>query len=254
MADLPMADRDRMLEWADLVTHTPGRQAEGLTKLCDYLEEKIERRRDNPGDDLLSILAKAEFDGVHPSRDIVHVAVNVVMGGLDTVVAGLSFIIGYLARHPDHYRRIVEDRGQIKRYLEELMRLHGVACTERHVKSDFEFRGVRLKERDRFVMVPALYGIDPDEVENPLAANFDRGQTHHMLFGTGIHHCVGSHLARLEMRVFLEEWTHAIPAFGLEPGTGIDCIGGFVFQPKAVHLSWDVAATRPVTTDDQRAA
>ena len=248
-AKLPESDRAKLAAMADKTTHDsePGGQAAGLQQLGDYVQAVINDRRARPGDDLISQLVAAEIDGKPaPDRELLQLILNVVLGGIDTVVSGLSFIIGYLARNPDQYRGLVANPEQIKPALEELMRVHGVACMERCVTDDLEFRGIHFKKFDRIVVIPALFGIDPHEIDDPLKVDFNRPRSPHMLFGAGPHHCVGAPLARLELKVFLEEWTRAIPEFALSPGTRIDSVGGFVFQPRHVHLEWNPAKTRSV--------
>lgn len=247
MADLPFSDREELIAIADKITHdpTPGAHVDGLAQLGNYLRETVVARRERPGEDLISILASAEIDGAFPPiDDIVDLATNTVLGGLDTVVSGLAYIMGYLARNPDQYRDLMSSPENLKPAIEELLRVFGVALMERCATHDLDFHGVELKKFDRFVIIPALYNVDPHAHDDPLEVRFDRSRHGHMAFGAGPHHCAGAHLARLEMRIFLEEWMRAIPEFSLAPGATIEGIGGFVLQPLAVPLVWDVHKTR----------
>jgi len=246
-ANLPVSDRAMLADIVDKTTHdpTPGGQVENFTRLSSYLESVLKERRARPGDDLISKLATAKIDGqTPPEQEVLFLLTNILLGGVDTVVAGLTSFLGYLGRNPEKYRQLVDDPGIIRQALEELMRAYGVANTERCLKYDTEFRGIKFKKYDRIVILPALLNVDPHEIDHPLTVDFNRPQSPHMFFGVGIHHCVGAHLARLEMRIFFEEWTKAIPKFSLRPGEVIEGVGGFVFRPPHVHLVWDRAETR----------
>lgn len=252
MADLPFEDRFKLFAMVDLITHdsTPGAAGEGLRQMSEYLRGTILERRERPGDDVLSIIATAKIDGEYPpENDVIYLATNLVLGGLDTVISGLTYGMGYLARNPEQYRLLVEAPGRIRRAVEELLRVYGPAALERCVREDMEFHGTRLARFDRIVIIPALYNTDPDAIEDPLRVDFDRSRQPSMTFGAGPHHCVGAHLARLEMRIFLEEWVKAIPQFSLQDGTKLQGIGGFVLQLTSLPLAWDSGITHQERTE-----
>jgi cytochrome P450 len=185
------------------------------------------------------------IDGASPSEnDLLYLFLNIVLGGLDTVVSGIAFIVRYFAQHPQQYAEFGSGPDRIRLGLEELMRTHGVACTERSLSGDYEFHGVRFRQFDRIVIIPALLGIDPEVVERPLEVDLSRKRSPHMLFGVGPHICPGAHLARLEMKIFFEEWTRMIPQYAMAKDAPQTSIGGFVFQPRQVQLVWDPATTK----------
>ena len=252
MADLPFDDRFELFAMVDLITHdsTPGAAGEGLRQMSEYLRGTILERRESPGDDVLSIIATAKIDGEYPPEDdVIYLATNLVLGGLDTVISGLTYCMGYLARNPAQYRLLVEDPTGIRRAIEELLRVYGPAALERCVREDMAFHGTMLRKFDRIVIIPALYNTDPDTIEDPLRVDFNRSRQPAMTFGAGPHHCVGAHLARLEMRIFLEEWVKAIPQFSLQEGAKLQGIGGFVMQLTSLPLSWDANTTHNALTE-----
>jgi len=163
------------------------------------------------------------------------------LGGLDTVAAMLSFIMAYLGQHPRQYQRLVDDPALIANAIEELMRVHGVAGMERGVTADMEYAGVQFKAQDRLVFMPHVYGLDAQMVDDPFRVDFDRPVSSHLVFGSGPHRCVGSHLARLEMKVFIEEWVRRIPAFSVDAEGDLPTRGGLVWSPVAVPLAWPSA-------------
>src|SRR5690606_9874994 len=146
----------------------------------------IRERREHPGGDVLSTIAAAQVDGAYPPEDdMVYLATNLVLGGLDTVISGLTFCISYLARNPEQYRLLVEEPGRIKRAVEEMLRVYAPAALERCVKADTVFHGVTLRQFDRIIIIPALYNTDPALIPDPLRIDFNRPHQPHMAFGAG---------------------------------------------------------------------
>jgi cytochrome P450 len=152
----------------------------------------------------------------------------------------LSFIMAFLGKNPGHYQRLVGDRALIPGAVEELMRVHGVAGTERGVTTDMEYKGVQFKSGDRLVFLAHIYGLDDRVVDDPFKVDFDRPLSTHLVFGSGPHRCLGSHLARLEIKLFLEEWTLRIPEFRVDIEGEIATRGGLVWSPVVVPLVWPV--------------
>jgi cytochrome P450 len=245
MVAAPPSDRARLVDMAERYTRSADNAGSmsGLADLGRYLSELIEERRRQPGDDLMSHVIASELHGRPLTEDELLGTITLVfLAGLDTVSAMLSFIMVFLARHPDHYRRLVEDRAAIPGAVEELMRAHGVSGMERGATHDFEFRDVAFQRGDRIVFMPQLLGLDDQQIEDPDRVDFDREISAHLVFGAGPHRCIGSHLARLELRVFLEEWTARIAAFRLGHDGVVPTSGGIVWIPQSVPLLWDAPA------------
>jgi cytochrome P450 len=241
MVNAPMEDRRKLITMAERYTHSPhqSEREAGLVELAGYLTGLLEERRLAPADDLLSDLLKARFQGRPLDHDeLIGMSTLVFLGGLDTVTAMLSFIMSFLARNPAHYRRLVDDPAFIGTAVEELMRAHGVAMMERGATHAFEFRGVTFEPGDRIVFMPQIYGLDDREIDDPERIDFDRELSGHMVFGSGPHRCIGSHLARIELKLFLEEWVARIPGFATEDDGPLATSGGLVWQPVRVPLVW----------------
>ena len=191
--------------------------------------------------DMTSLIVKGQVNGRPLTADEkVGMATLMFLGGLDTVVAMLSFIMDYLGRNPQQYRRIVDDPLLIPNAVEELMRVHGVAGMERAVTHDLEYRGIRFRAGDHIVFQPQVYGLDDEKIDDPFRVDFDRATCPHLVFGAGPHRCIGSHLARLEIRIFLEEWVKAIPRFAVTDQQELETAGGGVWAPAAVNLAWPI--------------
>lgn len=241
MANAPLGDRELLIEMADRFTREPDitKRLAALEELAGYLQQRIAEREQAPGDDLVSLVVHAKLGerGLTPDEKIGMVTL-LFLAGLDTVAAMLSFIMAFLGRHPEQYARLVGNPALIPNAVEELMRVHGVAGTERGVTSDMVYNGVSFKTGDRLVFMAHLYGLDEQQVEHPFTVDFDRPVSAHLVFGGGPHRCLGSHLARLEMRVFLEEWAQRIPEFSVDAKGELPTRGGLVWSPVAVPLAW----------------
>lgn len=241
MAGAPLEDRHHLVDLADKAVRDPDRAVRErvVRDLADYVKQAFDARRGKAGDDMLTHMLNAKFrDRELTEGELLGMGVLVFLAGLDTVAAGLSFIMLYLARNPHDYARLREEPALIPNALEELMRVHGVAGMERGVTHDLVYHGVPMKKGDRIQFVPQLYGLDQPGIEDPLKVDITREIAPHLIFGAGPHRCIGSHLARTEMRVFIEEWTKAIPAFSLKPGFEIEMRGGNVWSPIKLPLVW----------------
>ncbi|HVW32911.1 MAG TPA: cytochrome P450 [Acidimicrobiia bacterium] len=181
-------------------------------------QELVPKLRAQPGDDLVSFLIGAEIDG-EPMADmmIASIAFNVVGAGFDTTYKSLSSSLAFLATHPEEQRRLraVTD---LETAVEELLRLFAPVSAGRLVMHDVTYSGVDFKEGDQVLLAYPAAGRDPAMFDDPDSADFERRSNKHLAFGTGIHRCLGMHLARLELQVALEELFAAISWFELEPG------------------------------------
>jgi cytochrome P450 len=137
--------------------------------------------------------------------------------GLDTLVNTFTYAMYHLARHPELQDRIRGDRALIPEYIEEVLRRYAVVMPPRIITKDAEFGGVHLKKGERVVLMLPAGNLDPESFSDPLTFDIDRENKAHMTFNSGPHRCVGSHLARLELRVFFEEWFAQMPNVQPDP-------------------------------------
>ncbi len=244
LAGAPMADRARLVKIAQKYARSPvfAERAAAVKELAAYLREKLAERRGAPPDNLLARVANAQVNG----RPITAVeeegmATLIFLGGLDTVKSALSFAFAYLAKHPEQYAKLVQNPALIPGAVEELLRVAGTSTPERGASHDFEYRGIQFHQGDRVVFLCQIYGMDPEFVSNPHEIKFDRDVAMHLAFGAGPHRCIGSHLARMEIRLFIEEWIKRIPAFGTRNDEEIRTECGIVWSPAEVNLVWPVS-------------
>jgi cytochrome P450 len=244
LVDLPMADAPRLKHLSDQVVRPDGTMTfvEAMSAFSDYLTPWIEARRTQPGSDLLSNMINARVDGRELSHEErLNLCIQVLIAGLDTVVNFLGFMMLFLARHAEHRRALTANPGRIPAAVEEFLRRFGVVTIGRLITRDLEFHGAALKQGEMIVLPTALHGLDERENTAPMQVDFARKGARHSTFGQGVHHCVGAHLARAELRITLEEWLKQIPEFSLAPGADIECQGGIVGCVRELPLVWPVA-------------
>ncbi|WP_198351075.1 cytochrome P450 [Flavisphingomonas formosensis] len=238
---LPLEDADLLLEHVEIIGRSADFQAfqAALGFVQDYLADQIAQRRRTPVDDFLGRLAFARIgDREITSHEAKVTALNVVLGGLDTVTASMGFFMNFLARNPGHRRQLLDDRDLIPEAMEELLRRHGIFNTARLVREDVDFHGTLLRKND-LVMVPTtLYNLDPARFERPLDVDFRRPDKNHMTFAVGIHRCLGSNFARIQLQVLLEEWLKRIPDFAIAPGAETVMKSGRTNSVMELPLVW----------------
>jgi len=222
-----------VLEFAD----DEERRNNGADRLLEYFSSQLDLRRQAPGDDLLSELLRAEVDGAPVDDGIVlGMAALVLIAGVDTTWSAIGSSLWHLARHPEDQKRLVVEPDLMPTALEELLRAFAPVTMARVVTGDLDFGGCPMKQGDKVLMNFPAANRDPEVFDRPEAVLLDRAHNRHVAFGSGIHRCAGSNLARMELRVALEEWLHAIPSFALEEGTEILWAGGQVRGPRVLPV------------------
>jgi cytochrome P450 len=229
---LPMDELDTFLTMKDgiirpeHVTGTAQGSAEAgayQQKIADsvyaYFDEILDQREKEPKDDLLSHFLSAEVEGDRLSReDILDICFLFLIAGLDTVTATLDCMFAFLATHPEHRRQLAENPDIIPNAIEELLRWETpVMMVSRVAVEDTELSGCPVHKGDHAIVVIGSANTDEAEFPDAHEVRFDREVNRHIAFGGGIHRCLGSHLARLELRVALREWHKRIPEYEIEP-------------------------------------
>jgi cytochrome P450 len=179
-----------------------------------------ERRGQPPGDDLLSTLLTTEVEGERLSdEEVIDISFLMILAGLDTITDTLTCSFKFLAEHPAHRRQIVDDPSVIPSAVEELLRWETpVMSIIRVAHADGEIEGCPVRQGDFVLACLGSANTDEQEFENPDVVEFTRNPNRHIAFGGGIHRCLGSHLARQELRVALREWHRRLPNYSLPDG------------------------------------
>jgi cytochrome P450 len=206
---------------------------ESVTALTQLITERMAQ----PTDDMMSKIVGQEVDGRPLTQDeLLNMAFLLFLAGLDTVAAALSFSYWHLAQTPAHRQALVSGAVAPAAAVEELLRRHSFVSTSRRVTRDAEFAGVQLRAGDRVMLSTVLASRDPGEYDDPAEVDFGRQAVRHYAFGAGPHRCVGSHLARLEMRIAFEEWHARIPDYHLDGDP--QAYGGGVMGVSSLPLRW----------------
>jgi cytochrome P450 len=195
-------------------------QQQVADSVYDYFNEILDQREIERKDDLLSMFLDAEMEGDRLTReDILDICFLFLIAGLDTVTATLDCMFSFLAQHPEHRRQLVENPDVIPNAIEELLRwetpVMGIA---RVAVTDTELGGCPVQAGDSVMVMIGSANTDEAEFPDGDVVRFDRDVNPHIAFGGGIHRCLGSHLARLELRVALREWHKRIPEYEIESG------------------------------------
>lgn len=194
-------------------------------RLAGYFSDVLQMRRtEGPEDDILWALLQAKVDG-EPLNDaqLLSIIMLLMFAGLDTVTASLSLMITWLAQHPEHRRRIVADPNLTRGLLEELLRYESPVQTgTRYTAEDVDLGdGLVIKAGEAVLVSWATANLDPYAHTNPFGVDIERPRHQHIAFASGTHRCLGSNLARLELRVALEELHKRLPDYSIQPGKAI---------------------------------
>ena len=220
LTNLPMDDRVKLLGYAQMSTRgTPAQRGEASHLMQAYLGPVIASRRAHPGDDVLSAVVHAKVDGEPISDvDMMSMLLVILFGGLDTVASTLGFIANFIAGSPAHRRQLLEEPALVDNAVDELMRRFAPSATARTLSRDYEYQGLHFLTGDKVYITPLLAGIDERRFPDAWHVDFKRHDVQHNSFGVGPHRCPGSLLAKLEIKLFLQEWLARIPGFRGEAG------------------------------------
>jgi cytochrome P450 len=237
---VPLTMADTFTEWVRDVLEFADDirlRERGVEGLIGFFTEEVARRKIEPRDDLLSYLLHSDVEGEQVEEDVVlGMAALVLVAGVDTTWSAIGSSIWHLATHPDDRERMVNDPEVMGLAIEELLRAYSPVTMARVVTEDVEFQGCPMKAGDRVLMNFPAANRDPTVFEDPHQVLLDRELNRHVAFGSGIHRCAGSNLARMELRVALEEWLRRIPDFRLAEGAEVTWAGGQVRGPRQLPV------------------
>lgn len=231
----PVADLDFFIEFKDGVVHPKGDTMEEMdanlvasaAKIYEYFVGFLAERRAEADEkeDVISTLIRSEVDGRSLTDDeLVNIMFLFMFAGLDTVTSSLSCIFAWLGNHPEERDRLVADPSMIPAAVEELLRYESpVPAGPRYAVEDIDLGdGLVIRAGEAIHALWSAANVDPEAFPDPLKVDFDRGRSHHIAFASGTHRCLGSHLARLELRIALEELLAAIPDYTIDSGQPLE--------------------------------
>lgn len=210
-----------------------------LLKVTAIMRETLLDRKENPKDDIISMLWQAGIGGKPTTMDdMENYCVVLFAAGLDTVVNGMGLGVRHLATHPELQRQLRADPSLVSAASEEMLRRYTFTVPPRRVNKDMTFHGADLKSGDRAMLFLPAADLDAKEFEQPEQYELKREKVH-IAFGAGPHRCLGSHLARAELNIMYEELLARIPEFRLVEDKPLRFHGGHVIGPEALWIRWD---------------
>jgi cytochrome P450 len=215
----------------------PEERIDRMSELFEYLYEQIRDHLAHPREDLTSYLLDVELYG--RKLDPTHVAGTMsllLIAGIDTTWSAIGASLWHLARTPEDRRRLAAEPGLMPTAMEEFLRAYAPVTMARLVKEDMTWRGADMKADDWVLLPFPAANRDPDQFERADDVVIDRLVNRHAAFGLGIHRCVGSHLARMELRVALEVWLARIPEFSLADPDAVTWSSGQIRGPRRLPL------------------
>lgn len=202
-----------------------------------YFDRQIEDHRRNPRDDLTSYLLDVELDGNKLAHEHVRgTMVLLLVAGIDTTWSAIGAALWHLARSPADRRRLVEDPAVWPFAIEEFLRAYAPVTMARMVARDTVLAGRELRVDDWVLLPFPAANRDPAAFDDAAEFVIDREQNRHAAFGLGIHRCIGSNLARMELTVALQEWMRRIPDFSLDDSAEVTWSVGQVRGPRRLPL------------------
>ncbi len=208
-----------------------------MTKLFDYLLAQVRVHLDNPREDLTTYLINAEIFGrkLEPSH-VVGAMTLLLIAGIDTTWSAIGASLWHLAKNPEDRHRLVADPALLPTAMEEFLRAYAPVTMARLVKEDMNWRSVDMKADDWVLLSFPAANRDQTQFDRAGEVVIDRAVNRHAAFGLGIHRCLGSHLARMELRVALEAWLERIPEFSLDDPAGVTWSTGQIRGPRTLPL------------------
>ena len=234
---------DEFWEWTDTLMYgrvqgiSQERILEVAGELYAFLGREVEKRRARPGDDLISLLLQGTVDG-RPYREpeMLDLCFFLLIAGLENTGFGIRATLRHLAVRPDHRAAVLADPSLVHNAVEQSLRLYSpVTALCRTAAEDTEVNGQHIRAGERMLLLFGSANRDETVFEDADEFHLERRDGRHVAFGIGPHRCDGSHLARLEMRIAVEEFLRRVPDFRLAPGPD----PGW-YAASALELEWDV--------------
>jgi len=247
MLGIPLADEARFTDWAVRILQNGFERledaADGIREVLAYFGEKLAERAamplDERPDDVLSFLVAAEHEGapLTPHHQLGSCFL-LLLAGIDTTWSAIGAALWHLGGHPEDQERLRQDPELIPTAVEEILRFYSPVTMARYVSADTEVHGCPMHQGDKVLLTFPAGNRDPAVFDDPDEFRIDRLHNRHFAFGSGIHRCLGSNLARMELRVAVEAFLERVPTFTLADDTDPSWSGGQVRGPRRVELRW----------------
>lgn len=242
MLGIPEKDGDLFIRWIheilELGITDDAILGKAVHEMSTYFAPYIEERRKHPTDDLISDLIRAKGPDGQPLSDM-HVQGSLrllLIAGIDTTWSAIGSSLWHLAKTPSDRKRLVAEPAIMPFAIEEFLRAYAPVTMAREVMKETTVSGCPVKPGNMVLLSFPAANRDPTMFPDADKVIIDRKENRHAAFGLGIHRCVGSNLARMEMTVALEEWLKRIPEFSLDPTGTVSWSEGTVRGPRQLPL------------------
>lgn len=236
---IPSSDVPTFLDWAIRIFQSADNEVIRIAtkEILAYFGDQVSMRRQERSDDLISELLDAEMDG-SPLTDkhVQGTCFLLLMAGIDTTWSSIGAALAHLATNHDDRDRLVAEPDLIPTAVEEMLRAYAPVTMARIATDDAEIAGCPVRAGDRVLLPFPAGNRDPERFDRPDEVIIDRERNRHFAFGIGVHRCLGSNLARMEMRVAIETWLDRFPTFHLAPGTEVRWGGTQVRGPRELPV------------------
>ncbi|WP_183927367.1 cytochrome P450 [Rhizobium mongolense] len=231
---------DTFVGWAKDLLHGDGiKRTAAARTIVAFIDDLAAMRRKEPADDFMTFVVQADVEGRQLTDEEVRgIGVLLFVAGLDTVATAIGFDLAYLARNPKDQELLRSEPDRIVLAAEELLRAYSTVQIIRVATKDIDFEGAPIRKGDYISCPTMIANRDPAEFECPNTIDLAREDNRHTAFAYGPHRCLGSHLARREIVIGLEEWLSRIPDFRIKEGTAPITYGGHVFGIENLMLDW----------------
>lgn len=241
---VPESDADMFRDWIfrnfQLAPRDNAVREQVRIEMDSYIDKLLDRRADDPRDDLMTLITNAEIDGKPVDRVLKLGYVKLmIIAGIDTTWSALASGLWHFAQHPEEVARLVAVDNDDPLWLtasEEVLRFYAPVTMGRKVIADTEVAGCPMHEGDQTLVTFPAANHDPEAFENAHEFQLDRARNRHVAFGLGVHRCLGSNLARLELLVGLQEWLRAFPNYSLDPSSETTWANGQVRGPRTIPV------------------
>ena len=250
MCGLPLELREEMIGWVQSYFHGASQvesnvaHEKSIAYLSGWLDEQLGHPERVSGH-IVPALLKTRVDGRPLSRDeMLSVLITLFNGGLDTVAAQMTHVVRYLAEHEEQRLELIERPEKIPDAVEELLRRFSIISIGRIVARDVTYEGVDLRQGEMVLCLISAAGLDEEFFPRALEVDFERpNRRQHCAFGSGPHMCVGAPLARLELRIMLEELLPRLPRLRLKPDAELAYHTGVTLGLVELPLQWGESAS-----------
>jgi cytochrome P450 len=240
MLGLPLEDSDKFRNFIHRIIEDINAHGEDIAiedTFDYYLDGVIDDHRRNPRGDLVDYLLGIEIDGQPLSQEHVRGTIALLLiAGIDTTWSAIGASLWHLAQHPEHRRRLATEPDLLPFAVEEFLRAYAPVTMARIVAKDVTIDGAEMKPGDWVLLPFPAANRDPEQFERADEVVIDRTVNRHAAFGLGIHRCLGSNLARMEMTIALEEWVKRVPDFELADPDAVTWSAGQVRGPRSIPI------------------